>query len=299
MEIFESCNAVRKTLNKTGLHYFVKESPFSLWISIRKKRIVTNEFVENDHETSDKNDKDLEIESLKEKLIEREIEVKTLKISSRNLKASAKNYAKQVKNKDHKIKLLEEEINQTLKVAVTSQTKSDASHQFDNVSVIDPITSIQTISTNMLTNPISGNTIQSNFTTSCLANPTYQTIPYTNVLVSSTGNLPNCPRNKFQSNPLNTTFSVTPTDIKPWLDHQPYPQTKVQPTNSFQMNLKTFPDSSINTNNHNAPAFVGSESPEELKKHFIPFSCELCGARFLKLSNVDFHMNRLHKTPNK
>ena len=94
MEVFESCNAIRKTLNKTGLHYFIKESPFSLWVTIRKKRIPTSEFVETDLETSVQSAKDSELKSLKENLLERELEIKALKINNKNLKASAKNYAK-------------------------------------------------------------------------------------------------------------------------------------------------------------------------------------------------------------
>ena len=284
MDIFESCNAVRKTLNKSGLHYFVKESPFSLWITIRKKRISTNEFVENDLGTQ--SDKDLEIKILKEKLLEREIEIKALKINNKNLKASAKNYVKQVKNKDLRIELLEEKI--------TSQTKPNATHHFEEVpnfhknpsplesqsclstnlntilefSAIDPITI-----TSLQTSPISTFPIQSNFTSACPAIP-YQTKPHTNILVNSTGNhgLTTSPIPKFKS------------------------------TTSFHMNcsntdLKTFPDSSSNTNSHQVPSFIGSESSEEFKKQFKPFRCDLCCERFSKASNVDFHMNRLHNAP--
>ena len=312
MEIFESCNAVRKTLNKSGLHYFVKESPFSLWITIRKKRILaTNEFVENDFETLVQSDKDLEIKSLKEKLLEREIVIKSLKINNKNLKASAKNYAKQVKIKDQNVKLLEEKINQTPKFTAVYQTNPDATQQFEKFSnfhkTLSPLESQGNLSTNLntifklsavdtipitslQTNPINTSPTQSNFTTNCPAIP-YQSNPCNNILSN-----------------LNTSFSVTPTDdsrttlTKPILGLTTSPIPKSNSTTSFQMicsntNLRTFPDSSINTNSHQNQAFVDSESSAEFKKHFKPFSCDLCGERFLKASNVDFHINRLHNAP--
>ena len=37
METVKSCNDVRQSLVNSGLHYFVNESPHSIWITIRKK----------------------------------------------------------------------------------------------------------------------------------------------------------------------------------------------------------------------------------------------------------------------
>ena len=42
MTTVESCNGIRATLVSSGLHYFVKESPHSLWISVKKKFIDEN-----------------------------------------------------------------------------------------------------------------------------------------------------------------------------------------------------------------------------------------------------------------
>ena len=37
METVKSCNDVRQSLVDSGLHYFINESPHSIWITIRKK----------------------------------------------------------------------------------------------------------------------------------------------------------------------------------------------------------------------------------------------------------------------
>ena len=39
MDATQSCELLRQNLFKSGLHFFVNESPFSLWITIRKKFI--------------------------------------------------------------------------------------------------------------------------------------------------------------------------------------------------------------------------------------------------------------------
>ena len=66
---------------------------------------------------------------MKENLLERELEIKALKINNKNLKASAKNYAKQLKIKDLKFEQLERDLHQ---VSVASQTKPEVSHQIEN-----------------------------------------------------------------------------------------------------------------------------------------------------------------------
>ena len=37
MNTIKSCNELRQSLVKSGLHYFINESPHSIWITIRKK----------------------------------------------------------------------------------------------------------------------------------------------------------------------------------------------------------------------------------------------------------------------
>ena len=39
MDATQSCELIRQNLVRSGLHFFVNESPFSLWITIRKKFI--------------------------------------------------------------------------------------------------------------------------------------------------------------------------------------------------------------------------------------------------------------------
>ena len=39
MQTVKSCNVIRKSLVKSNLHYFINESPLSIWITIRKKFI--------------------------------------------------------------------------------------------------------------------------------------------------------------------------------------------------------------------------------------------------------------------
>ena len=39
MSIYESCNVIRQSLVKANLHYFMNESPHSIWITIRKKQL--------------------------------------------------------------------------------------------------------------------------------------------------------------------------------------------------------------------------------------------------------------------
>ena len=39
MTTIKGCNVIRDGLLRSGLHYFVKESPHSIWISVRKKLI--------------------------------------------------------------------------------------------------------------------------------------------------------------------------------------------------------------------------------------------------------------------
>ena len=47
MNIVKSCNGVRQGLVDSGLHYFINESPHSIWITIRKKFLNIENFIEN------------------------------------------------------------------------------------------------------------------------------------------------------------------------------------------------------------------------------------------------------------
>ena len=42
MQIVKSCDVIRQSLVKSNLHYFINESPHSIWITIRKKFIDIN-----------------------------------------------------------------------------------------------------------------------------------------------------------------------------------------------------------------------------------------------------------------
>ena len=42
MNTMYSCELIRQSLVKSGLHFFVNESPHSLWVTVRKKFIDNN-----------------------------------------------------------------------------------------------------------------------------------------------------------------------------------------------------------------------------------------------------------------
>ena len=82
MDILESCHAIRKKLSKSGLHYLIHETPFSLLIKIKKKRIGENDR-EEDEPLSEKNSLEDDIQKLKSQIQVLEKEMKNIHNSLR------------------------------------------------------------------------------------------------------------------------------------------------------------------------------------------------------------------------
>ena len=59
MDAVQSCNVVRQSLVESGLHYFINESPHSLWITIRKKFINAELVIENIAQKESSNSSDI------------------------------------------------------------------------------------------------------------------------------------------------------------------------------------------------------------------------------------------------
>ena len=74
MNTMNSCDIIRQSLVKSGLHFFVNESPYSLWITVRKKFMDNNQnlIAENTDEASVSEERKMaelenEMKDLKEK----------------------------------------------------------------------------------------------------------------------------------------------------------------------------------------------------------------------------------------
>ena len=106
MDILESCHAIRKKLSKSGLHYLIHETPFSLLIKIKKKRIGENDSEEGEPLSGRTSFED-EIQQLKAQIKGLEKEIRNIHSNLRqNLirkKENIKEENRDNKEKDYKL----------------------------------------------------------------------------------------------------------------------------------------------------------------------------------------------------
>merc|ERR1711915_539373 len=106
MDILESCNAIRKKLSKSGLHYLIHETPFSLLIKIKKKRIGENDSKE-DELISERYSSEDDIQKLKAQIQVLEKEMKNIHSSLRQYlttkKENMREEDKGMKEKEYKL----------------------------------------------------------------------------------------------------------------------------------------------------------------------------------------------------
>ena len=97
MNTIGSCNDVRQSLVNSKLHYFISESPHSIWITIRKKFIPYQDNLNNDHEAS--------IKAVPIKDEELEASYKDLEERNKELEAAFDNLRNELESEigDHKV----------------------------------------------------------------------------------------------------------------------------------------------------------------------------------------------------
>eukprot|EP00090_Calanus_glacialis_P033231 TRINITY_DN55126_c0_g1_i1.p1 TRINITY_DN55126_c0_g1~~TRINITY_DN55126_c0_g1_i1.p1 ORF type:complete len:323 (+),score=71.97 TRINITY_DN55126_c0_g1_i1:52-969(+) len=303
MDIIESCNAIRKKLSKSGLHYFIKESPFSLWITIKKKKIdVHQSETELDSPvTQDAKVLENEIRFLKERLQKSEAEINNLKTKNSTLQATNENYlnwnAETNQLKSRKDSARQDTLTHGMVGSTGSLGGSTACYPM--VASIPSARSRTSHSTKLQDNHLS----ESQLTTT----KTNHTIPTTTLISISNPNSHEFPNPSMVSDshvfPAPTLVSNRASDFRNMFSF-----SAVSSLTSLSARTKPYPSLLTSTSSPTPPSTscpnLTTTSPTFLSSALVlktlasrTFKCEICGERFLQASNMDFHIKRDHKKP--